>query len=86
MYQTRTAMKTVSLLIYEDAVLSSVSSVMDMLLAANRYLTEAGREPAFKLELISEKVKNIQLHLPAQFICFKTIDEVEHTDLILAPA
>lgn len=79
-------MKTVSLLIYEDAVLSSVSSVMDMLLATNRYLTEAGREPAFRLELISEKVKNIQLHLPAQFICFKTINEVKHTDLILAPA
>lgn len=79
-------MKTVSLLIYEDAILSSVSSVMDMLLEVNRYMTEMGREPAFKLELVSEKVKNIQLHVPAQFICYKTIDEVKQTDLILAPA
>ncbi|HWV68053.1 GlxA family transcriptional regulator [Chitinophaga sp.] len=79
-------MKTVSLLIYEDAVLSSVSSVMDILVATNRFLAEAGKEPAFKLELVSEKMKNIQLHTPAQFICFKTIDEVKHTDLILAPA
>ncbi|MEV4886329.1 helix-turn-helix domain-containing protein [Chitinophaga ginsengisegetis] len=79
-------MKTVSLLIYEDAILSSVSSVMDILLGANRFLIETGKEPAFKLELVSEKMKNIQLHAPAQFICFKTIDEVKHTDLILAPA
>lgn len=79
-------MKTVSLLIYEDAVLSSVSSVMDILVATNRFLAAAGKEPAFQLELVSEKMKNIQLHTPAQFICFKTIDEVKHTDLILAPA
>jgi len=79
-------MKTVSLLIYEDAVLSSVSSVIDMLLGVNRYMVEIGREPAFSLELVSEKMKNIQLHSSAQFICYKTIDEVKHTDLILAPA
>ncbi|MGF6928770.1 transcriptional regulator GlxA family with amidase domain [Chitinophaga sp. W2I13] len=79
-------MKTVSLLIYEDAILSSVSSVIDILLGANRFLVGAGKEPAFKLELVSEKMKNIQLHSPAQFICYKTIDEVQHTDLILAPA
>ncbi|MET3879743.1 helix-turn-helix domain-containing protein [Chitinophaga sp. OAE865] len=79
-------MKTVSLLIYEDAVLSSVSSVVDILVATNRFLAATGKEPAFKLDLVSEKMKNIQLHTPAQFICFKTISEVTHTDLILAPA
>lgn len=79
-------MKTVSLLIYEDAILSSLSGVMDMLLGVNRYMAEMGREPAFNLELVSEKMKNIQLHSPAQFICYKTIEEVKHTDLILAPA
>ena len=83
---TQIAMKTISLLIYEDAILSSISGVMDMLLGVNRYMAEMGREPAFKLELISEKVKNIQLHLPAQFICYRTIEEVKHTDLILVPA
>ncbi|MBO9728474.1 MAG: helix-turn-helix domain-containing protein [Chitinophaga sp.] len=79
-------MKTVSLLIYEDAVLSCVSGAMDMLIGVNRYLAQIGKEPAFNVELVSEKVKNIQLQLPAQFICYKTIDEVTHTDLIVAPA
>ena len=69
---TQIAMKTISLLIYEDAILSSVSGVMDMLLGVNRYMEAMRREPAFKLELVSEKMKNIQLHLPAQFICYKT--------------
>ncbi|TWF33826.1 AraC family transcriptional regulator with amidase-like domain [Chitinophaga polysaccharea] len=79
-------MKTISLLIYEDAILSSIASVMDIFNGANRYCAQAGKEPAFKLELIGEKMKNIQLQSPAQFICYKTIDEVTQTDLIMAPA
>ena len=79
-------MKTISLLVYEDAVLSSLSGAIDLFTATNSYLRQMGREPAFRLELVSESLKNIQLHVPAQVTCSKTFAEVTHTDLLLVPA
>lgn len=79
-------MKEVSLLIFEDVVLSSVSGVLDILTQTNLFLESTGKSPAFKVGLVSEKMKNIQANVPAQFICYKTIDEVISTDLIIVPA
>lgn len=79
-------MKEVSLLIFEDVVLSSVSGVLDILMQTNHFLESSGKEPAFKVGLVSEKMKNIQTNVPAQFICYKTIDELFHTDLIIIPS
>lgn len=79
-------MKRISLLVYEDAVLSALSGPLDILVGTNRFLEEAGRPPAFEIELVSERLKNIRLHLPAQFICQKTLIEATDTDLIIAPA
>lgn len=79
-------MKKISLLVYEDAVLSAVSGPLDIFVGTNHFLKELGKPAAFQLELVSEKMKNIQLHLPAQFICHKTLTEVTETDLIIAPA
>ncbi|HEX6981698.1 MAG TPA: helix-turn-helix domain-containing protein [Balneolaceae bacterium] len=79
-------MKKVSLLVYEDAVLSAVSGPLDILITTNQFLKETGQPAAFQLELVSEKLKNIQLHQPAQFICHKTLPEVTETDLVIAPA
>lgn len=79
-------MKEVSLLIFEDVVLSSVSGVLDILTQTNLFLESSGKEPAFKVGLVSEKTKNIQTGLPAQFVCYKTIDELFSTDLIIVPA
>lgn len=79
-------MKRISLLIYEDVMLSATSGALDMLRRTNRFLTEAGKPAAFELELVSEKTKNIDLYAPAQFACQKTFEEVEDTDLIIVPA
>lgn len=79
-------MKNISILVYEDAVLSAVSGALDILTGTNRFLEGAGRTAAFHVQLVSEKLKNIQLRLPAQFICHKTMDEVAETDLIIVPA
>lgn len=76
----------VSLVIFEDAVLSAVSGAIDLISGANRYLQERGKEPAFELQLVSENAKSIHLNVPAQFFCFKTIDEIAETDLIIIPA
>ncbi|MBO0939396.1 helix-turn-helix domain-containing protein [Fibrella sp. HMF5335] len=79
-------MKIISLLVYEDAVLSSVSGAVDLLTAANAYLQQMGEPAAFSIELVSEKERNIQLNVPAQFVCTKTLDEVTATSLVLVPA
>jgi transcriptional regulator GlxA family with amidase domain len=80
------AMKEISLLIFEDVVLSSVSGVLDILTQTNNFLESTGKPPAFKVGLVSEKMKNIFTNSPAQFFCYKTIDEVVNTDLIIVPS
>lgn len=78
-------MKKVLLLVHEDANLSSVSGAIDLFAAANWCHELSGRSPAFKLELVSEKARNIQLDSPAQFICYTTMNQVVQTDLIVIP-
>lgn len=79
-------MKTISLLVYEDVVLSALSGPLDILISTNKLLEERGKPPAFQVELVSEKRKNIQLHQPARFICHKILAEAKRTDLVMAPA
>lgn len=79
-------MLKVSLVIHEDVVLSAVAGVIDMLEVVNKLRTSSGQPPAFKLELVSEKVKNVQLDVPAQFLCYTTMAETEQTDLVIVPA
>jgi transcriptional regulator GlxA family with amidase domain len=78
-------MKKVSLLIHEDVYSSAIGGVIDLFDGANWYLAQSGRPPAFELELVSEKVKNIQLDVSAQFICNTTVEKVIKTDLIIIP-
>jgi len=78
-------MRKISLLIHEDANLSAVAGAIDLFTAANWCFELSGKPPAFKLELVSEKVKNIQLNTPAQFICNTTMEEVTQADLIIVP-
>lgn len=78
--------KQISILVFEDAVLTSISAALEILLGTNRLLKQSGHPEAFQVELVSEKMRNIQLQLPAQFMCQKTIGEVIDTDLILVPS
>jgi len=78
-------MKTISLLIHEDVYTSSIGGVIDLLYGTNEYLQESGRPEAFRLQLVGEKAKNIQLDVPAQFICYTTIDKLSRTDLVIIP-
>ena len=79
-------MRTIHILIYEDAVLSAVSGVLDLLSRASALMQlKKKTKGAFKIELIGEKLKNIQLSLPAQFICSKTFAETSNPDLVIVP-
>ncbi len=79
-------MKKVSLFVYDDAVLVAVSAALDMLTNTNRYLQKIGRAPAFDIELVSEKTRDIRLHQPAQFTCNRTLDKATDTDMIIIPS
>ncbi|MGZ3835449.1 MAG: GlxA family transcriptional regulator [Mucilaginibacter sp.] len=78
-------MRKISLLVHENIYSSSIAGAIDLFAGANWCMEQHGRPPAFKLELVSEKVKNIQLDAHAQFICYATMDEVTQTDLIIVP-
>lgn len=78
-------MKRIALLIHEDIYSSSIASVIDLFAGANWYLEQSGRPPVFTIELVSENADNIQLNVPARFICYRTIDRVTQTDLIIIP-
>jgi len=78
-------MKKISLLVHENVYPSSIAGAIDLFAGANWYMEQAGRPPAFQLELVGEKVKNIQLNASTQFICHKTMDEVTQTDVIIIP-
>ncbi|MFC4878801.1 GlxA family transcriptional regulator [Microbulbifer halophilus] len=85
-------MKNIYILIFEDVVLSSAAAPLDILTRTNAILESAGRPPAFRVELVSEKVKNIHLSDPAQFNCQRTLAEVpakssgHNSPLIIVPA
>lgn len=79
-------MKKIALLVYEEAILSALSGVVDIFSGTNHFLKQTGQPPAFHLELVSEKALQIQLFAPAQFICHKTLHEAGQPDLIIAPA
>ena len=78
-------MKTISLLLHEDVYPSSIGGIIDLLSGANEYLLESGRPEAFRLELVAQKTKTIQLEVPAQFTCYTTMDNVSRTHLIIIP-
>lgn len=78
-------MKRIALLIHEDIYSSSIASVIDLFAGANWCLEQAGRPPAFDLELVSEKSNNIQLAVPAGFTCYRTIEQITQTDLVIVP-
>lgn len=48
-------MKTISLLVYEDAILSALSGTLDILSGTNQFLQSEGKPPAFQIQLVSEK-------------------------------
>lgn len=79
-------MKSVTVIIYEEAFLTAVASVLDLLTTANQLLEKNGKNTMFDITLAAEHQKYIQMELPAGFTCQKTLDEIKHTDLIIVPA
>lgn len=78
-------MKRIALLVYEDAYPSMIGSVLDLLTGTNQRLGERGLPPAFVLELIGDRTKNVQLDERTQMLCQTTLDKAGIPDLLLVP-
>lgn len=80
-------MKTIAILAYEEAVLSSFSGAVDMLQVANGYLQSLGRAPFFKVEIVGNGAPNpLRVSAPAQVLCSRSLEQVQDADIILIPA
>ncbi len=79
-------MKKVSVIVFEDAVLSALSGILDIFYGVNRFLEQTKGIRAFEIELVSEKMNNIQLMHNVQFKTQKTLDQLLETDLLIVPA
>lgn len=79
-------MKTISILVPENAVLQSIADPQYCFSAVNQFMISAGKAPLFKVELVGAN-SEIKLN-NGNYAVFpdKLIDEVTHTDLIFIPA
>jgi transcriptional regulator GlxA family with amidase domain len=78
-------MRNLVIIIHEDVVLSSVSGILDLLNAANEIADAKNHSRPFSVDLVGEKLKNVQLNASAQFICSKTLSDVSHADMVIIP-
>jgi len=78
-------MRTISVLVYEEMILSCITGVVDIFTATNKFLNDCGRESAFDISLVSERSSDLVLYKHAG-ISYKTLDDISATDLVIVPA
>lgn len=79
-------MKHVSILVPEEAVPASIVDPRYMFTAVNEFLNEAGKEPAFQVQLVG-LAKEVQLNRGTFSVHTDgTIKDIVKTDLIIVPA
>jgi len=79
-------MKEIALVIHEDATLSTITGAMDMFIHTNSLYQQTGKSQPFKLILAGEKENNSLLPINPLFVTYRSINELEHPDLIVVPA
>ncbi|WP_119080529.1 GlxA family transcriptional regulator [Chitinophaga alhagiae] len=78
-------MKHISIVVYEDVMLPAVSNTVSLLLSAGEAAVKRGKPLPFQVELVGVHLKNVQLNLPVQFYCSKTIADEFDTDIVVVP-
>jgi transcriptional regulator GlxA family with amidase domain len=78
-------MKHISIIIYEDVLPTAVSNTAALLFSANEAAIKKGKRVPFQIEFIGLSLKNVQLNLPVQFYCSKTISDEFDTDVVIIP-
>jgi transcriptional regulator GlxA family with amidase domain len=78
-------MITVSILIFDGVVPSSVTSVTDLLEGANRFNERQGQPPAFAIELAGKQPFAHYLQ-PGSQILYRELDHTRIPDLVIVPS
>ncbi|MCG7856619.1 helix-turn-helix domain-containing protein [Flavihumibacter sediminis] len=79
-------MKTISILVPESAVMETVADPRYLFTTANQFLTAAGNDPSFKVELVA-RCPEVKLHGGIYSVhADKLLSEVKQTDLVIIPA
>jgi transcriptional regulator GlxA family with amidase domain len=78
-------MKHVSILVYEEVVLTALSSITSLLHSANDAMLRRGKVPHFDIELVSVSSLKVKLRTPVEFVCARTIEDSFKTDVIIIP-
>lgn len=78
-------MKHISVIVYEDVVLSNLAGVYSLFVTANQVQRQKGLPQPFAVELVGVRRKEVPLNLPVHFHCTQTIFDEFSTDLIILP-
>ncbi len=79
-------MKNITILVPEDAVLSSIADPQYMFTAANNLLVQSGREAMFRVQLAGLKREVVLNNGSFSIHTDHLLDEIPKTDLIIIPA
>lgn len=75
----------ISVIVYEEVLLTALSSTVALLAGAKKAVVRSGKPAPFEIELVGVDLHDVQLQLPVQFHCGKTISDDFETDVIVVP-
>jgi transcriptional regulator GlxA family with amidase domain len=79
-------MKYITILVPESSVLQAIADPQYCFEAVNNFLTAAGKEPVFSVQLVGEK-REVRLNNGRYSVhTDKLLKEVRHSDLVIVPA
>jgi transcriptional regulator GlxA family with amidase domain len=78
-------MKHISILVYEEVLITALSSVISLLQSANEAAKKRRKAVPFEVELVGVHRKTVQLTAAVQFQCSKTIRDDIDTDIVVIP-
>jgi hypothetical protein len=79
-------MIAVSILMFPEAVPSSITGIIDLLKGANRHPVHLGKAPVFTLELVSRHPADLPLTFPAEAIAHRPFKDATPPGLIIIPS
>lgn len=78
-------MKHVSLIIFEEVMLSCLGGVMDLLDSANELVRDSGKTAPFRVQLVAADTPEVRVSPYVHFSCDKTLSDLRSTDLVIIP-
>jgi transcriptional regulator GlxA family with amidase domain len=78
-------MKHISILVLQEAIMSSIDAPRQLFLKVNEFLEAQGKAPMFEVNLVSITKETKIVNSSYTILCDQVIGEIEKTDLIVIP-